>query len=179
MGIALRARATLGLPNGVEVRPLVLHSDSRGGLVEIFRDNWLSAGSFVQWNIVYSERNALRGVHVHFRHVDYLVVLQGEACVAVSDIRQDSPTLGCSECLELSTDPMRALVIPTGVAHGIFSRTPTVIAYGVSGYYDPQDELGCRWDDADLGIPWEGVSAPVMSERDLALPSLRALIESQ
>jgi dTDP-4-dehydrorhamnose 3,5-epimerase len=45
---------------------------------------------------------------------------------------------------------------------------------GVSHDFDPADELGVRWDDPELGIPWPADRA-VLSPRDAALPSLREL----
>lgn len=47
--------------------------------------------------------------------------------------------------------------------------------YAVSRYFDSSDELGCRWDDPDLAIPWR-VSAPSISPRDMALPTLADLL---
>ncbi len=46
--------------------------------------------------------------------------------------------------------------------------------YAVSHEWDPSDELGCRWDDPELGIAWP-CSAPLISGRDRELGSLSVL----
>jgi dTDP-4-dehydrorhamnose 3,5-epimerase len=49
--------------------------------------------------------------------------------------------------------------------------------YGVTSYWDPEeDELGCRWDDPDLGLDWQ-LTAPVLSERDASAQPLAQLLE--
>ena len=60
----------------VEYRKLTANVDDRGELVEIFRRDWVDK-SPVQWNCVTSIAESLRGVHVHLRHIDHLVVLSG------------------------------------------------------------------------------------------------------
>jgi dTDP-4-dehydrorhamnose 3,5-epimerase len=49
--------------------------------------------------------------------------------------------------------------------------------YAVSEYWDTADELGCHWSDPGLGIAWP-VTAPILSERDAALPPLKDLIDA-
>src|SRR5262245_34707583 len=110
------------LPVGVRARALVTHGDQRGSLTEMFRAAWEPELAVVQWNIVRSEANVLRGVHLHVRHADYLVVLDGEMLVGLRDLRRDSPTYGCSATQALTGSAMTALVIPPGVAHGFLSR---------------------------------------------------------
>ena len=39
------------------------------------------------------------------------------------------------------------------------------IEYKCTEFYVPSSELGVRWDDPDLGIPWP-VQAPILSDRD-------------
>jgi dTDP-4-dehydrorhamnose 3,5-epimerase len=62
--------------------------------------------------------------------------------------------------------------IPPGVAHGFASLTDLTLTYLVDGYYDPSDELGVAWDDPDIGADW-GVTDPILSARDAALPPRR------
>jgi dTDP-4-dehydrorhamnose 3,5-epimerase len=44
---------------------------------------------------------------------------------------------------------------------------PSLHIYAVTHYFDPADELGCRWDDPDLAIPWPE-RPRLVSERDEA-----------
>jgi len=64
--------------DGVVVHDLTPHHDSRGNLVEIFRESWNLGDRPVQFNAVTSAVGVLRGVHVHVRHVDHLVLVSGQ-----------------------------------------------------------------------------------------------------
>jgi dTDP-4-dehydrorhamnose 3,5-epimerase len=125
--------------------------------------------------VVHSEAGVLRGVHVHPRHDDYLTVIRGSATVGLRDLREGSPTEGASACVELGEAQPTAISIPHGVAHGFHFNQPSTHVYAVSSYWDPGDELGCRWDDPGLEIPWPRREARI-SARDEALPSLEVML---
>jgi dTDP-4-dehydrorhamnose 3,5-epimerase len=108
----------------------------------------------VQWNAVSSNAGTLRGIHLHPRHDDYLVTLKGRVSVGLRDLRRESPTEGMSVLIGLSEDPLSALLIPHGVAHGFYFHEPSLHLYAVTTYWDTTDELACRWDDPELEIPW-------------------------
>jgi dTDP-4-dehydrorhamnose 3,5-epimerase len=163
------------LPCGVEIVRLTSHADSRGVFTEVFRDEWPAGIRPVQWNLVHSNANVLRGVHVHRRHEDYLVAASGRIHVGLCDLRSDSPTFLSSVVIELVPDPLRAIRIPVGVAHGFYFPAPSIHLYAVSQTWDPSDELGCRWNDPSLPIPWS-IRDPHLSERDRSLPSLADLL---
>ena len=165
------------LPQGVSLRPLQAHQDERGSLTELIRASWDTAIDAVQWNYVESEGSVLRGVHLHLKHSDYLILLSGHATIGLRDLRRDSSTSGLTAQVELFGSDRRALTIPPGVAHGFYFHEPCTHIYGVSEFWDPQDELGCHWADPELEISWPN-RAPVISARDAALPSLRTLVES-
>jgi dTDP-4-dehydrorhamnose 3,5-epimerase len=135
---------------------------------ELFRDSWQLEVAPVQWNLVQSDANVLRGVHVHHRHEDYLTLAAGRATIGLHDLRADSSTAGLGTALELDADFPSALVIPPGVAHGFYFPEPALHVYAVSHDWDQSDELGCRWDDPELGIAWP-CAAPLISLRDAAL----------
>lgn len=162
------------LPAGVQLRPLEPHADSRGCFTELHRGEWGVGVQPVQWNAVRTQAGVLRGVHVHPRHDDYLIVFGGHAAVGLRDLREDSPSAGLGACLDLRGDAPAGLTIPHGVAHGFYFHERSLHIYAVSHYWDVGDELGCRWDDDELGIPWPQSEA-VISPRDAALPSLAVL----
>jgi dTDP-4-dehydrorhamnose 3,5-epimerase len=163
------------LPEGVILRSLTTYPDHRGALTEIFRKNWETGIEPVQWNVAMSAPGTLRGVHVHRIHVDYLVLLSGLASIGLRDLRSDSPTAGVSALVELSDKSLRTLTIPPGVAHGFYFHEASILVYGVSHYWDVDDEFCCRWDDSELDIPWPARSV-TLSERDAAAPPLSALL---
>lgn len=164
------------LPAGVRVQSLVPHPDERGDFTELHRLEWGTEVAPVQWNAVRSQPGVLRGVHVHPRHDDYLVLFEGRATIGLADLREGAgPPEGV--CLDLGRHAPRGITIPHGVAHGFLFHEPSIHVYAVSHYWDPADELGCRWDDPELGLPWPPVE-PLLSPRDAALPPLAELRES-
>jgi dTDP-4-dehydrorhamnose 3,5-epimerase len=165
----------MNLPDGVALLPLTMNRDSRGSFTELFRDEWETGLSPVQWNAVSSEPGTLRGVHVHIRHDDYLTVLKGRACVGLRDLRRGSPTEALSVLLELTEDPLTAILIPHGVAHGFYFPEPSLHLYAVTKYWDVEDELACLWSDPQLAIPWPA-EPTLVSERDANAPSLAQLL---
>lgn len=153
------------LPAGVRMVPLTAHRDHRGWLSEIYRQHWATGVTPCQWNATFSEANVLRGVHVHPLHNDYLVVAQGSMSAGLYDLRRNSPTYRKSALLELSGRELTVVIVPAGVMHGLYYHEPTLHMYGVDDYFSPDDELGCHWADAALGIAWP-CTAPNLSERD-------------
>jgi len=164
------------LPVGVRLRSLTSHFDYRGNLTELFRANWETGIAPLQWNLAKSGAGVLRGVHVHLKHDDYLIVVQGKASIGLRDLRRGSPTEGVAVVVEMCGEPLTALTIPPGVAHGFFFHEPSIHVYSVSEYWDPADELGCHWADPALEIPWPMTTA-IISERDAALPPLSELVK--
>jgi len=180
----------LAIP-GVRVGRLDAHGDERGIFREVWRDSWYDrlepsdagpGARFVQANVSTSAVGVLRGLHLHRRQLDHWVVLDGRAFVALVDVRplisgEPSPRVAT---MELGRDGW--LSIPIGVAHGFLALEPLTLLYLVTGEYDGSDELGFAWDDPLAAVPWPPVEAtpdgqPILSERDLANPSLAALVE--
>jgi dTDP-4-dehydrorhamnose 3,5-epimerase len=162
------------LPYGLQIVPLLTHHDARGALTELSRDEWHVGTRFVQWNAVASRAGVLRGVHVHPRHADYLVVIAGEMILGLHDLRRDSPTERRSLLLRLSADDLLAVGIPPGVAHGFLFLCPAFHMYAIDHYWDPGDELACHWSSPELGLAWP-IAEPVLSERDRTAGSYQAM----
>lgn len=153
------------LPEGVIQRRLVQHSDARGSLSELFRAEWTPVGAFLQWNLVQSRGNVLRGVHVHPSHSDYLFVLSGTLVLGLHDLRPDDPARRKSRLLTLSGDDPTTVYIPKGVCHGFWFSEPASYVYGLSTGWSMSEELGCRFDDPALGLDWP-TETPILSQRD-------------
>ena len=164
------------LPEGVGLRRLQMFPDERGIFAEIYRREWMPGEPAVQWNLVRSDGGVMRGVKVHPRHDDYLVVVEGTLVVGLRDLRRNSTTFGVTALSELrGTDPS-VLTIPAGVAHGLYNANPSLFLIGVTRYHDPDDEVSCRWDDPALGIPWP-ISTARISPSDAQGYPLEEVIE--
>lgn len=162
------------LPHGVAVRPLDVHPDARGRLTEVFRREWGSGVDPVQWNLLHSHANVMRGMNVHLKHDDYYVLASGRLTLGLYDLRRSSPSYRTSATMELSSDRLSAVVVPIGVLHGTLYHAPSVMLTGRSNYFDPEDDLGCRWSDPALGFGWQ-TRDPILVGRDAERPALAEL----
>lgn len=167
---------TSSLPPGTVLRDLAEHIDPRGAFIEVFRDSWGLGPHPVQWNLIHSVRGSLRGVHVHPRHTDVLVVTSGTMLLGLHDIRRDSPAFGRGMVLELSGERQQIAEIPPGVAHVFYYPEDATLLNGVSHFWSGDDEVACRWDCRELGFGWS-VADPLLSAKDAAAGSYEAMVE--
>lgn len=152
-----------------------MYPDERGVFTEIYRESWGVGTLPVQWNVVTSNQGVFRGVHVHPRHDDYLVVVSGHATVGLRDLRRGSMTEGTVTVMELDGDAIASIGIPHGVAHGFLFHEPSIHVYAVSHYWDTEDELACLWSDPALGIDWP-FEPTSMSARDAGAQGFNQLL---
>lgn len=160
----------------IQFKTFTPHPDERGVFSEIYRESWGLDVAPVQWNLVSSNANVLRGLHVHVCHADYLMCVAGEMLLGLKDVRPDSPTFGQVETHLLSEDNLAAAIIPPGIAHGFYFAKPAKHLYSVTEYWNMHDELGCHWQDPDIGIAW-GANDPALSKRDQEAGSLAQMTE--
>jgi dTDP-4-dehydrorhamnose 3,5-epimerase len=162
--------------DGVSIRAFEAIDDFRGGLAEIHRDDWKLAPRPVQWDLLHSKADVLRGVHVHRLRWDYIIVLEGQGTIGLKDIRRDRRSFGRNMVIEVTGDHPTVVTIPPGVAHGILANTSMRHLYGLTVAWDGHDEdLGCRYDDPALGIAWQSAT-PLLLPRDLELPDFATLL---
>ena len=164
------ANGSSTLPQGVSLRWLSGARDDIGAMTELYRRDWKLDSVPVQWNLVWSRANTLRGVHVHLTHWDYLCIISGEMLLALHDMRPGSPTYRFAALQPLPSEPACSIAIPPGVAHGFYFGSQTTYFYAVSHYWNPQDEFGCSWNDPELGLSWP-TTDPLLSPRDANAPT--------
>ena len=68
------------------------------------------------------------------------------------------------------------LYVPEGMAHGFLALENSVFVYKCTQFYHKESERGILWNDPQLGIEW-GVSDPIVSEKDKALPLFQEVME--
>ena len=144
--------------------------------MEMFRTEWCKLPPPVQWNWLLSEAGVVRGVHVHPLHDDYVVVASGTMHLGLRDLRRESQTEGVATVVALQVDNPIAVTIPHGVAHGFCYVERSLVLVGVNRPYDPQDELGCHWQDPALEISWP-IHKAMLSPRDASAGPLTDLLE--
>lgn len=158
--------------------------DERGYFAELFRTEVaerLGLPTFVQDNLSFSRRGVLRGLH--FQRAPYVqaklvTVLQGRIQDVLVDLRPSSATYRQSYIVLLTSEGPHCtwVYVPPGFAHGFYVLSDeALVLYRCSAYYAPQVDGGVRWDDPDLGIPWEVPpgTEPILSPKDAALPRLK------
>lgn len=165
----------------VIVEPTVFE-DSRGYFFEsynaaVFEQNGIT-NLFVQDNQSKSSYGVIRGLHYQlapFAQSKLVRVLQGSILDVAVDIRKGSPTYGQHFSIELNGENRTQLFIPPGFAHGFSVLTDTaVVSYKCDAFYNKQSEGGILYNDATLQIDWKiNERAAIVSEKDLALPSLK------
>jgi dTDP-4-dehydrorhamnose 3,5-epimerase len=159
---------------GVLIVELKAYRDERGRFMETFRKDWFPQRPWaqIQSNLSQSKAGVVRGLHYHFRQVDYWFVVDGTIRAALVDVRPNSATFHATQTIVMGGEDETGLFIPVGVAHGFAALTDVTLMYHVDNYYDSHDEFGIAWDDPDLAIEW-GVDSPVVSPRDAENPQLR------
>lgn len=173
---------TTPLEGLLEIYPKVW-KDSRGYFFESYRHDWLADhGMDIQWmqeNQSFSKAGTVRGLHFQrepFAQAKLVRVISGRVLDVAVDLRKGSKTFGSYFAIELDAELHNMLLIPEGFAHGFSALEDSVFSYKCSNVYNKESEGGVLWNDPDLGIDWE-VKHPILSEKDLELPTLREFIE--
>ena len=158
------------------------YSDERGYFLESFKESEFSANGisvkFVQDNVSFSTKGALRGLHYQQKpkeQAKLVSVISGEIFDVAVDIRKDSTTYGKWVSQILSEKNHKMLYIPEGFAHGFCTLSDTAnVLYKVTNEYSPENERGIIWNDPNVSISWP-IKNLVVSEKDKKLPILQKL----
>jgi len=185
---AHRGRTTIMHVEPTELNDILIitprvFQDARGFFFESYnQETWRGHGIstiFVQDNHSRSTRGTLRGLHFQLpplAQVKLIRCVRGAVWDVGVDIRVGSPTFGRWVGVELSADNFQQLYIPAGFAHGFYVLSDEAeVLYKTSAVYSKPHEQGIAWDDPQLAIGWPG-PAPLLSDRDRALPSLAEYI---
>jgi dTDP-4-dehydrorhamnose 3,5-epimerase len=164
----------------VEIFPRVFEDD-RGLFFESYSEgSFKKLGlptHFVQDNQSFSIKGVVRGLHFQkapFAQGKLVRVISGKVLDVAVDIRPESPTFGKYEVFELRSDINNMAYVPEGFAHGFVALEDSVFSYKCTNVYHKESESGILWNDPELGIDW-GVENPIVSEKDLILPTFREL----
>jgi len=168
----------------VEIFPQIF-PDERGIFFESYSEKkFQELGlnlNFVQDNQSLSKKGVLRGMHFQlppFAQGKLVKVSYGKALDIAVDLRKSSATFGKYETFLLDADSHNLVYIPEGFAHGFIAlEDDTILQYKCTNYYNKASEGGIIWNDSTLNINWGDLN-PIISEKDLILPTLSELINS-
>ena len=169
----------LEIPGAWELTPTV-HADARGVFYEWFADAEFTAMTghrldLRQANVSVSAAGVLRGLHfaqLPPSQAKYVTCLRGSVFDVVVDIRVGSPTFGRWDSVLLDDVDHHTVYLSEGLAHGFLAlQNDSTVSYLCSAGYSPEREHTISALDPTLGIEWP-VSAPTLSDRDAAAPTL-------
>jgi dTDP-4-dehydrorhamnose 3,5-epimerase len=174
------------IPEVLLIEPQVF-GDERGWFCETWQQRRYAehgiATDFVQDNLAWSCRGALRGLHIQHPHGQgkLVQVLVGEVFDVAVDVRRGSPWFGHWTGTRLSADNKAQFWVPNGFLHGyLVLSDKALFAYKCSDLYHPETQFGVRWDDPELRIQWPlDAMEPVLSRKDLEAPLLSEIPESR
>ena len=144
-----------GSIHGVVFQPLKRHGDTRGWLIELFREDEIEVEHLPR--MAYASQTfpgASRGPHAHRTQTDFFMFFgPGDFMLYLWDNRPDSPTFGSKRVALVGESSPRSVVIPPGVVHGYknISEVPGLVfnapdqLYAGSGRSEPVDEI--RYED--------------------------------
>lgn len=169
----------LSIPDIILIEPKIF-PDERGFFFESFKSSdfhkFNLPSNFVQDNFSFSKKNVIRGLHYQKdpkAQGKLVTAFKGSVWDVAVDIRRQSPTFLKWVAAELNDENHNILYMPPGFAHGFVSLTEDVhLLYKCTSEYDPQADVGIRWDDPDIAIPWP-VDHPIVSAKDAELPFLQ------
>ena len=135
---------------------------------------------WVQENHSRSQRKGiLRGLHFQFppfTETKLVRCIRGAVLDVFVDLRENSPTFGHWDSIELSEENKTMIFIPRGFAHGYCTLTDeSDVLYKVDNFYNPKLEGGLIWNDPDIAITWP-TSTPILSGKDENNPTLSEFV---
>jgi dTDP-4-dehydrorhamnose 3,5-epimerase len=155
----------------VDAEPFV---DQRGVFARFFCENELSqiikGRHFVNVNFSRTlKKGAIRGLHFQYppkAEMKLVRCIRGAVYDVIVDIRKDSPTFLKWCGVELSSENMKMLCIPEGLAHGFqVLEDSSEMLYLHSEFYSKEHEGALNYSDPSLTIEWP-IEPTDISERD-------------
>ena len=181
------------VPAAGEILPLILpgvavigsrrYLDDRGWTAEAVTDDALRTlgwRGFAQENQNWSKSaDIVRGLHYQlppYGQAKIVRVQAGAVFSVAADIDPASPTFGMWSAATLDWRGGVSMFVPANFAHGVLSlEDGTLMSWLVDAPFHGPSAAGISWDDPLLAIDWPlNGRAPILSERDRGLPSLRS-----
>jgi len=161
-----------GKIDGVMIKTLVKHSDTRGFFIEQLKRGdvddegrpFIPDQPFAQMSRSLgfarggNPPELIKAFHWHKKQWDYWDIFTGNARVVLVDLREESATAGTVQQIVIGVDNLQMVAIPPYVAHGYqcLDMQDVQLIYYVTEPYDDQspDEGRIAWDDPRIGFDW-------------------------
>jgi dTDP-4-dehydrorhamnose 3,5-epimerase/CDP-3, 6-dideoxy-D-glycero-D-glycero-4-hexulose-5-epimerase len=158
---------------GLKIISSKVMKDSRGSFLKTFNDKIFTSHainlSIKETYFSVSHKDVIRGMHFQIpphEHIKIVYVPAGRILDVVLDLRNGSPTYGETYSVEISAKNGKAILIPSGLAHGFKSLADnTITTYMQTSCYAPKHDCGVRYDSFNFEFDCE---TPIISERDLS-----------
>ncbi|MFJ8827567.1 dTDP-4-dehydrorhamnose 3,5-epimerase family protein [Streptomyces sp. NPDC102467] len=171
----------LALPDVFLISALAVE-DEAGVRYEAFRQDQVEEAVGRPFAIHYSElsvarRRVLRGVHGSAGPdscARLFGCVRGAAVHAVVDLRVGSPDFGRHDTVWLDHHNVAGVFVPEGFGHAWLAlQDDTVLACHSSRPYAAASAYTVSALDPELALPWGLTEAPVMTDADLAAPTVQ------
>mgnify|MGYP003510852787 CR=1 FL=1 len=151
------------------IKPL-LFEDHRGLYVETFnREDYEKNNikiDFVRDDVSTSVKDVIRGIHFDDKTWKLIHCMYGKIYFVVVDMRKESDQYLKWQSFILTSDNRHQVLVPPGYGNGhLVLSESCIFHYKMSEYYDPENEIGVKWNDPKLNIFWPVVN-PVLSKKD-------------
>ncbi|NGX56461.1 MAG: dTDP-4-dehydrorhamnose 3,5-epimerase [Candidatus Anoxychlamydiales bacterium] len=168
------------LLNGAAIIKSDIFEDNRGFFTRLFCQKELSklhnSKSIDQINYSFTKKKGtIRGLHFQknpFEEIKIVRCLKGKIFDVIVDMRKNSKTYLKWHGEILSENNHKMLYVPKGFAHGFQTlEDDCMTIYFNNEFYNPQAELGIKFDDKLLNIKWP-IKMTAISDKDLNFESL-------
>lgn len=145
--------------DGVVLKECQVHTDDRGLLIEVLRDDEPVFRDVKQTTFTVAYPGVIKAFHWHRRQWDVWFFTTGMAQVVLYDLREDSATHRQTDVLYIGERRPATIAIPPGVAHGyrVLGSEASGLFYHTTEHYDPADpdEERIPHDDPTIGFDWQ------------------------
>jgi dTDP-4-dehydrorhamnose 3,5-epimerase len=143
---------------GIVVKELITHSDDRGYLREILREDENLLKKFGQTSVTKAYPGVIKAFHWHKNQDDLWYIADGMAQIVLYDLRKNSKTYRETQVIYAGEDNPKLILIPKGIAHGykVLGNKPLLLFYHTTENYnsDNPDEERMPFDSPEIGFDW-------------------------
>lgn len=146
------------LINGVTTKPLKIHADERGRLMEMLRSDDEIFEKFGQVYLTTAYPGVVKAWHYHMHQTDHFTCVSGMMKVVLYDAREGSSTRGVINEFFIGDFNPTLVKIPAGVYHGfkcISDREAIIINVPTTTYnYEKPDEFRISAHSSEIPYDW-------------------------